>query len=275
MLYLGTSGWNYAHWKRTFYPKEVPQKQWLEFYSRRFQTVELNNSFYRLPSADQFASWRDRSPPDFLFTVKMSRFLTHVKRLREPQEPVERFLTHVAPLEEKLGPILLQFPPTFKIDLAALEETLALFPDDKRVVLEFRHDSWFTDDTRELCEKFGAAWCLADRLSKPITPVWKTTEWAFLRFHEGLAEPHPCYGRNALQGWVDRLGEMHGTDADVFVYFNNDPRGCALRDARTFGRMAERAGFEVTRMPGPRDVRIDLEGTEGWSTPEYQAKLKV
>ena len=275
MIYLGTSGWNYTHWKQTFYPKEVPQKLWLEFYAKRFQTVELNNSFYRLPSAEQFGSWCERSPADFIFTVKMSRYLTHIKRLREPQEPVERFLTHVSPLGKKLGPILLQFPPTYKVDLPALEETLALFPRDKRVVLEFRHDSWFTDEVLALCEKFGAAWCLADRLSKPITPVWKSTDWAFLRFHEGLAEPHPCYGRSALQSWVQRLADGWGTDADIYVYFNNDPRACALRDARTFGRMAQAAGFEVTRMPGPRDVTIDLEGTEGWSTLEYQQRLKA
>ena len=150
-----------------------------------------------------------------------------------------------------------------------------MFPEGKRIVVEFRHDSWFTDDVRALCEKFGVAWCLADRLSKPITPVWKTTDWAFLRFHEGLAAPHPCYGRSALKGWVDRLAVMHGTDQDVFVYFNNDPRACALRDARTFGRLAEAAGFRVTRMPGARDVTIDLEGSEGWSTPEYQQRLKT
>lgn len=275
MLYLGTSGWNYKHWRETFYPKGLPQSRWLEFYGERFQTVELNNSFYRLPSPEQFAAWRERSPDDFIFTVKMSRYLTHIKRLREPQEPVERFLTHVAPLREKLGPILLQFPPTYKVDLSALEETLSLFPDDKRVVVEFRHASWFDDDVLALCEKFGVAWCLADRMSKPITPVQKTTDWAFLRFHEGAASPHPCYGRSALATWVDRLTAMHGTTQDVYVYFNNDPRACALRDARTFGRTAEAAGYEVTRMPGPRDVTIDLEGTEGWSTPEYQEKLKV
>ena len=275
MIYLGTSGWNYKHWRETFYPKGLPQSRWLEFYAERFQTVELNNSFYRLPSAAQFASWRERAPEDFVVTVKMSRFLTHIKRLREPQEPVERFLTHVAPLREKLGPILLQFPPTFKVDIPALEETLALFPDDKRVVVEFRHDSWFTEETRALCERFGVAWCLADRLSKPITPVWKTTEWTFLRFHEGMAQPHPCYGRSALQTWVERLADGWGTSAEVFVYFNNDPRACALRDARTFGRMAEAAGFEVSRTPGPQDVTIDLAGSEGWSTPEYREKLKL
>jgi uncharacterized protein YecE (DUF72 family) len=273
-IYLGTSGWNYKHWRETFYPRGLPQSLWLEFYADRFQTVELNNSFYRLPSADQFASWRERAPDDFVFTIKMSRFLTHVKRLREPQEPVERFLTHAAPLKEKLGPVLIQLPPTMQADLPALEETLALFPRDLRVVVEFRHDSWYTEETRSILENAGAAWCLADRLSKPITPVWRTTDWAFLRFHEGLAQPHPCYGRGALKSWVDRLVDMHGTSADVFVYFNNDPRACALRDARTFGRMAAAAGFDVTRMPGAKEITIDLEGSEGWSTPEYQEKLK-
>ena len=275
MIYLGTSGWNYKHWRETFYPKGLPQSRWLEFYAERFQTVELNNSFYRLPKPEQFASWRDRSPRDFIFTVKMSRFLTHIRRLREPQEPVERFMTSVRPLGKQLGPVLMQFPPTMPVDLAALEETLGLFPDDVKVVCEFRHETWFSEECRGLLEKFGAAWCLADRLSKPITPVWKSTDWAFLRMHEGRANPHPCYGRAALQAWVDRLADGWGTGAEIWVYFNNDPRACALRDARTFGRLAEAAGFEVTRMPGPRDVKIDLEGSEGWSTPEYQERLKV
>lgn len=275
MIYLGTSGWNYKHWRETFYPRGLPQSRWLEFYAERFQTVELNNSFYRLPRPEQFASWRERSPRDFMFTVKMSRFLTHIRRLREPQEPVERFMTAVRPLGKKLGPVLMQFPPTMPADLGALEETLSLFPDDVKIVCEFRHDSWFTDECRELLEKFGTAWCLADRLSKPITPVWKTTDWAFLRMHEGRANPHPCYGRTVLQTWVERLAEGWGTDAEIWVYFNNDPRACALRDARTFGRLAEASGFGVTRMPGPRDVTIDLDGSEGWSTPEYQQRLKV
>ncbi|HEV3473063.1 MAG TPA: DUF72 domain-containing protein, partial [Actinomycetota bacterium] len=180
MIHLGTSGWNYKHWRQTFYPQGLPQSRWLEFYAERFHTVELNNSFYRLPKPEQFASWRQRTPDDFVFTVKMSRFLTHIKRLREPQEPVERFLSAVSPLKDKLGPVLMQFPPTMPVDLAALEETLALFPDDVKVVCEFRHNTWFTEECRSLLEKFGAAWCLADRLSKPITPVWKATEWAFL-----------------------------------------------------------------------------------------------
>lgn len=258
MIYLGTSGWNYKHWRRTFYPEGVPQSRWLEFYAERFQTVELNNSFYRLPTPEQFATWRERAPGDFVFTVKMSRFLTHIKRLRDADEPTERFLNAVAPLKEKLGPILLQLPPNLRADLDALEHVLGLFPERMRVTVEFRHDSWFTEECRALLEKFGAAWCLADRHSRPVTPVWKTTEWAFLRMHEGRAEPHPCYGRTALQTWVDRLEKKWGTAADFYVYFNNDARACALRDARTFGHLAENAGFDVTRTPGPREVTIAL-----------------
>jgi uncharacterized protein YecE (DUF72 family) len=265
-IYLGTSGWNYKHWRNTFYPQGVPQSRWLEFYAQRFRTVELNNSFYRLPSPEQFASWRDRTPDDFVFTVKMSRFLTHVKRLRDSEEPVERFLQAVVPLKEKLGPILIQLPPNLKADLANLEGVLGRFPEHIRVVVEFRHDSWFTPECRALLEKFGTAWCLADRLSKPIAPVWRSTEWAFLRFHEGRGTPHPCYGREALLSWIDRLREGWGNEADMYVYFNNDPRACALRDARTFGRLAAASGFEVTRTPASGEVTIDLEGTEAWST---------
>lgn len=275
MIYLGTSGWNYAHWRRTFYPEKLPQRQWLEYYAQRFATVELNNSFYRLPSREQFESWRERSPDDFVVTVKMSRYLTHIKRLQDPEEPVARFMKHARGLGSKMGPILVQLPPTLKADLGALDEALRRFPEDVRVVVEFRHDTWFTEDVLRVLEERGACWCLADRLARPVTPVWRTTEWTFLRFHEGRAKPHPCYGKDVLATWVERLAHGWGTDADIYVYFNNDPRACAIRDAIVFARLAEAAGFEVTRAPRPDEVTIGGADSEAWSTPEYQEKLKA
>lgn len=256
-VYVGTSGWQYRHWRNTFYPEGVPQARWLEYYVQRFQTVELNNSFYRLPPRETFAKWYERTPADFIVAAKMSRYLTHIKKLKEPEEPVARFLDHAAPLGRKLGPILIQLPPTLKVDLEGLDETLSRFPRHVRVAVEFRHDTWWNDEVRSILETHGAALCMADRHSKPFTALWKTTDWTFLRFHEGEGTPHPCYGRSAIESWVRRLADGWGPGADVFVYFNNDPRACALRDARVFAAAASRAGLQPTRVPAANEVTVD------------------
>ena len=245
-LYIGTSGWQYAHWRERFYPKGLPQKRWLEHYAGFFGTVESNNAFYRLPERSVFESWAERTPDDFLWTVKVSRYLTHIKRLRDPQEPVERFLEHSSGLGAKRGPVLLQLPPTLRADLDALDETLRCFGGRARVAVEFRHDSWFTDETKSLLESHSAALCLADRRSRPVSPLWRTTDWCYVRFHNGAASPLPCYGRTALATWARRLRDGWGADAEIFAYFNNDPLGCALRDARVFHGLAAAAGLRPT-----------------------------
>jgi uncharacterized protein YecE (DUF72 family) len=259
--FIGTSGWQYRHWRRTFYPEGVAQSRWLEFYAERFQIVELNNSFYRLPPRETFEKWALRTPSDFILAAKMSRYLTHIKKLKEPEEPVARFLEHAAGLGSKLGPVLIQLPPTLQADPSALDDTLGRFPDSVRVAVEFRHDSWWNDEVKSILEAHGAALCLADRHSKPFSALWRTTDWTFLRFHEGEAKPHPCYGRTAIESWVRRLTEGWGPGSDVYVFFNNDPRACALRDARVFAAAARRAGFETTRVPAAGDVTVD---TTAW-----------
>jgi uncharacterized protein YecE (DUF72 family) len=247
--YIGTSGWQYRDWKERFYPQSTPQRAWLEFYAERFVTVESNNAFYRLPERATFEQWAARTPDDFVMAVKMSRYLTHIRRLRNAAEPVARFLERSEGLGSKLGPVLLQLPPTLKSDLGALDDTLRNFPRSVRVAVEFRHDTWFNDETRALLESHGAALCLADRGSRPVSPLWRTADWTYLRFHAGLAEPQPCYGRSSLGTWARRIADGWGDRADAFVYFNNDTLGCALRDARVFAREAERAGLNPTRVP--------------------------
>jgi uncharacterized protein YecE (DUF72 family) len=254
-LILGTSGWQYRHWRETFYPRALAQGRWLEYFAERFASVESNAAFYMLPKAETFAAWAERTPADFVMAVKASRYLTHIKRLAEPIEPVERFVERAGRLGDKLGPVLIQLPPSLRAAPERLDETLRLFPREWRVAVEFRHRSWFTDETRALLEKHRAALCLADRFG-PIAPVWRTTDWTYLRFHAGRATPLPCYGRQALSAWVDRLGAEWSPREDVYVYFNNDPRACALRDAIVFARLAERAGWEVTRYPPMSDVRL-------------------
>ncbi|MGH2734831.1 MAG: DUF72 domain-containing protein, partial [Actinomycetota bacterium] len=248
-VFIGTSGWQYRDWRERFYPKEVPQRLWLEHYAEQFVTVESNNAFYRLPERDTFAAWARRTPDDFVMASKMSRFLTHLKRLREPEEPVARFLDRAEGLGPKLGPVLLQLPPNLKADLDALDLTLRQFPARVRVAVEFRHETWVTDETRALLEKRGAALCLADRLSRPVSALWRTADWTYVRLHEGAATPHPCYGRSALKTWAERLAEEWGDNEHAWVFFNNDPGGCAVRDARYFAREVERAGLTPTRVP--------------------------
>lgn len=254
-IHVGTSGWQYRHWRDTFYPAGVPQRAWLEFYAARFATVESNAAFYNLPSKQVFESWRDRTPADFVWAVKVSRFLTHIKRLRDPAEPVERFVAHARGLGEKFGCALLQLPPQLQMDAELLDACLAEFPADIRVAVEFRHKSWWTADVEAVLKRRGAALCWADRL-RPISPLWRTADWGYLRFHQGRSSPRPCYGEEALAAWVGRISEAMPRDQDLFVYFNNDFRACALRDAIVFARLAQRAGWEVSRVPELDEVRV-------------------
>ena len=254
-VWIGTSGWQYAHWRGRFYPQGVRQPAWLEYFAERFATVESNNAFYRLPEAETFAAWARRTPDDFVMAVKASRYLTHIRRLRDPDEPVKRFLDRTAHLGRKLGPVLLQLPPSLQANLTALEETPGLFPPSIRVAVEFRHLSWFTDDVRELLRRHAAVLCLADRRGL-LSPLWRTVDWAYLRFHEGRAEPRPCYGQHALDSWAGRLAEQWRPAEDIYVYFNNDPAGCALRDAVVFARALDRAGLQPTRVPGLEEVQV-------------------
>ncbi|MFI0357604.1 DUF72 domain-containing protein [Actinomadura sp. 9N407] len=225
---VGTSGWQYADWREVLYPDGLPQRLWLERYGESFATVENNGAFYRLPKRETFESWRERTPDGFVMAVKASRFLTHIKRLKEPAEPVERLMGVARGLGDKLGPILLQLPPTLQVDPVRLAECLALFPTDVRVAVEPRHISWWTDETREVLERHRAALCWADRLGRPVTPLWRTADWTYLRFHEGAARPWPRYGKRALETWARLIGD------DAYVYFNNDPGGAAVRNAFEF-----------------------------------------
>lgn len=249
-LYVGTSGWQYKDWKGLLYPPDVPVRRWLEEYTGHFATVEINNAFYRLPERETFASWAERVPPDFVVAVKASRYLTHIKRLKDPEEPVRRLMSHAAGLGARLGPVLLQLPPTLRADAGLLDASLSCFPSGTRVAVEPRHASWWTPDVREVLRARGAALCWADVRSRPVTPLWRTTDWGYVRFHEGRAHPWPHYGRRALETWLDRIATTWPDHADVYAYFNNDPGGAAVENAALFGRTARQAGLRVTRTRG-------------------------
>jgi uncharacterized protein YecE (DUF72 family) len=246
MILVGTSGWQYRDWRGPFYPEGLPQRRWLEHYAAHFATVEVNNAFYRLPERDTFAQWRARTPDDFCVAVKVSRYLTHIKRLREPAEPVARFVERATALGDRLGPVLLQLPPTLRADPAALDETLALFPREVRVAVEPRHRSWWTGEIESVLKGHNAALCWADRKGRPVTPLWRTADFGYLRMHEGRAHPWPHYGRAALRSWLDRLD----LGVDTYVYFNNDPGCAAVADAAAFAALARDRDLPVTRTPG-------------------------
>jgi uncharacterized protein YecE (DUF72 family) len=247
MILVGTSGWQYRHWRTRFYPVGLPQNRWLEHYAQRFATVELNSAFYRLPTRAAFDGWRDRTPDGFCMAVKMSRYLTHIRRLRDPAEPVARFLERADALGDRFGPVLLQLPPDFAADHAALAAVLARFPEGRRVAVEPRHPSWWTAEVRQTLADHQAALCWADRREDPLTPLWRTAGFGYLRLHEGLAKPSPRYRSATLRRWADRLAEAYGPDETVFVYFNNDPNGAALIDAEAFADQCRDRGLPVTR----------------------------
>lgn len=229
-LLIGTSGWSYEHWKNIFYPSKLKSTEWLKFFSQHFKTVEINNSFYRLPPRETFLKWYTASPNNFIFAVKVSRFITHIKRLRECQEPMQKFLDHSSALKEKEGPLLFQFPPSFKIDLARLENFLSILPSGKEYVFEFRHQTWFDKKIYDILEKNKIALCLADSPSFPCE-FRITAPFTFVRMHGGKILYGSNYSEEELNQWAQRIKKFLREGIKVYVYFNNDAYGYAIFNA--------------------------------------------
>jgi uncharacterized protein YecE (DUF72 family) len=260
-LWIGTSGWQYNHWRGRLYPRGLPTAAWFERYAEAFDTVELNVTFYRQPRPAVFEGWARRAPEGFLFAVKASRFLTHIRRLREPGDSVDRLMEGASRLGVHLGPVLVQLPPDMPAEPGRLEETLAAFPPDVRVAVEPRHGSWFSEEVRAVLRRHGAALCWADRRGPrtPVDPGWATAPWGYARFHSGSAAPRGCYGEQALRRWLDRLRSAWADPtADVFLYWNNDPLGCAPRDAAWFAELARARGLDVTRAPNRHGLPVGM-----------------
>ena len=236
VVLIGTSGWQYADWRDRFY-RGVPQREWLAYYAQRFPAVEVNSTFYRLPQRRAAGQWREQTPAGFVMAAKMSRYLTHIRRLRDPQEPIARFFDRLEPLGDRLGPVLLQLSPTMQVDLDALDGVLTAMPRGVQVAVEPRHKSWWTDGVRAALEKHQAALCWSDRRGRPVAPVWRTAEWGYLRMHEGRAAPWPRYGERALRSWCERLSGF----GRAFVFFNNDQGGAAVDDARAMATVSNGA----------------------------------
>jgi uncharacterized protein YecE (DUF72 family) len=248
---IGTSGLQYEDWRHRFY-LGVPQRYWFEHTMTWFRTLELNVSFYRLPRREVFAGWRERSPDDAVIAVKASRFLTHVRRLRDPAEPVARLMSRAVALGSKLGPVLIQLPPDLTVDAPALAATIDSFPAGTRVAFEPRHESWWSPEVRDLLSDRGVALVWADRAGSPYGPLWRTAAWGYVRMHHGDAQVPPNYHRHTLGAWAARIAATYGDDEDVFVYFNNDGRCAAVDNAVTFAEEVRGIARTATRTPGIR-----------------------
>ena len=227
---IGCSGWQYKHWRAGFYPADLPQARWFAHYATQFDTVEINNSFYRLPPPDTFAKWREQAPRRFVYAVKASRFLTHMKKLKDPEEPLVRFFDAATKLGRNLGPVLYQLPPGWKLDIDRLEHFLRALPKGYRHTIEFREPSWYDGRVYELLARYRVALCLHD-MQGSATDRMVVGPFVYVRFHHGTARYGGRYADDRLDDWADWLVERIGDGLDVFAYFNNDTGGHAPRDA--------------------------------------------
>jgi uncharacterized protein YecE (DUF72 family) len=232
-VHIGCAGWVYPHWRELFYPKGVPQRAWLSYYAEHFDTVEINNTFYRLPSPSAVRGWVDNSPDGFRFAVKISRYMSHIKRLTMVEAGLNRFYQPLESLmkTDKLGPLLWQFPPNFHRDTERLAGALAELPAGRHA-FEFRHESWFDDDVYDLLRKHGAALVIGDESSRWVsTPPVRTADWTYIRFHHGSRGRHGNYSDAEIARWARRLAQWR-RDTEIYAYFNNDWQGFAIRNAR-------------------------------------------
>jgi uncharacterized protein YecE (DUF72 family) len=235
---VGCSGWQYKHWRGTFYPMDVPQSRWFEQYASIFDTVEINNSFYRLPERDTFAAWAARAPRRFEFAVKASRFLTHMKKLKDPEEPLDRLFSRMRGLGRHLGPVLYQLPPGWKRDVDRFRHFLNALPRGARHVVEFREPTWYCDEIRALMERHRIALCLHD-MPGSATGRERLGPFVYVRFHGATGKYGGSYSDDRLRGWAEWLEAQRAEGYDVYAYFNNDVGGHAPRNALTLrGMMA-------------------------------------
>jgi uncharacterized protein YecE (DUF72 family) len=229
---IGTSGYQYKHWKGLFYPADLPQKQWFSHYAAHFDTVEINNTFYRLPEAETFDAWRKQAPSGFLYVIKFSRYGSHLKRLKEPRATLKLFLERVGHLQHLLGPILVQLPPNWRVDVGRLAEFLQAAPRSLRWAIEFRDPSWLCEEIYALLESHNSALCIHDIIKDHPRRI--TADWVYLRFHgRNYGGSYTAEQLKAEAKWIKR----QAADAkDVYVYFNNDLHGHAVTNAADLRR---------------------------------------
>ncbi len=230
-LYVGTSGYSYKEWKGTFYPEDLPEKQMLRFYGEQFRSVEINNTFYRMPKASVLEAWAAEVPADFKFVLKASQKITHFQRLKDVRDSVEYLVNVATTLKERLGPLLFQLPPNLSKDVVRLREFLMLPPPQSRAAFEFRHQSWFDEEVFGVLREFQAVLCIAEAENDLEIPFVSTANWGYLRLRR------PDYGEAELKAWVDRVRQTGWTDA--FVFFKHEDEGKGPLMAKRFLELAK------------------------------------
>ena len=229
-IYLGTSGWSYDHWREAFYPENLPTERMLAYYAQHFHTAEINNSFYQLPAKNTLKHWFEATPEDFLFTVKASRYITHMKKLKEPQKSVGAFLRRIRSLGNKLGPVLFQLPPRWHFNKERLAAFLAALSREFRYAFEFRDHSWLNQDTYDLLSRYDAAFCIYE-LDGFVSPRPITSDLVYVRLHGPEGPYQGSYDARSLSGWASALATWAAQGCDVYCYFDNDERGYAAQNA--------------------------------------------
>jgi len=231
MIYhLGTSGWSYPEWVSLFYPEDLSSKDWLSFYSQHFSSVEINMTFYRFPKPDTLKSWLDKTPPNFTFTLKANRQITHLKKIRNVQHEVRYFYILANSLKEKLGCILFQLPPSIHFDLTLLQDFLASLSPDYKNVIEFRHESWYQEAVYDLLRSAKVTFCIVSSAKVPGTMI-ETADTAYVRFHGLTGEHRHNYTDDELKEWAEKIKMIQAREC--FIYFNNDYQANAVTNAKT------------------------------------------
>lgn len=240
-IYIGTSGWVYEGWKNSFYPEGLPSKDFMSFYVDQFRTTEINTSFYHLPKPESVRKWAKTAPFDFIFSVKASRYITHMKRLKDPKEPLHKFFKNMKPLGKKAGPYLFQLPPSFKINLERLETFLKALPPSKRKqsTIEFRHKSWLVDDTYDLLRDYNCVLCISD-LAGFQTPEVVTGDFVYWRLHGPEKAYQGSYNSQKLSAYAKKFRGHMKDGRDVYCYFDNDQKACAPHDAQRLIKILEK-----------------------------------
>lgn len=235
-LRIGASGYHYKHWVGPFYPPGTSTDQMLEYYARHFDTLELNNTFYKLPSIQAFEKWRDSTPPNFVFAVKGSRFITHMKKLKDPKNAVENLLPRAEHLGKKLGPFLFQLPPGWAVNLDRLRGLLEILPRRHRYAFEFRDQSWLTPQVNRVLARFNAAFCIYE-LAGFETPLEITADFSYVRLHGPGGQYQGNYSRARLRRWARWIEQQGKTLKAIYVYFDNDQAAYAVKNALTLREM--------------------------------------
>ncbi len=233
---VGTSGWSYDHWEGLFYPQNLPKPQWLNYYTEHFDTVELNSSFYRLHKRRAFEGWKEKTPPGFLWAVKGSRYITHIKRLTDPEETLSRFYESVEGLGEKIGPILFQLPPSLKFDHTLLNTFLKALKKGYRYTLEIRHPSWISAESMEILKEYQVAFCVSDTAGRFPYHEAITANFIYIRLHGSKKLYASDYTEAELREWVRKIGEWN---KDTHVYFDNDFGAYAPKNAQRLKQILE------------------------------------